>query len=102
MAIYHLHAQMVQRSKGESAVAGAAYRSGSLIYEESTGVTHDYRRKQGVEYSEIIAPEGAQSWVQDRHTLWNKVEAAEKRKDAQVARSNISTYKCAFYHPTGS
>jgi hypothetical protein len=27
MAIYHFHAKMVQRKKGESTVAGAAYRS---------------------------------------------------------------------------
>lgn len=86
MAIYHLHAQMVQRAKGESAVAGAAYRSGSLLYEESTGITHDYTRKHGVEHSEILAPDGAPSWVFDRHTLWNTVEASERRKDAQPAR----------------
>jgi Ti-type conjugative transfer relaxase TraA len=86
MAIYHLHAKVVQRAKGESSVAGAAYRSGSRIYEESTGITHDYTYKRGVEYSEILAPDGAPPWVFDRHTLWNTVEAAEKRKDAQVAR----------------
>jgi hypothetical protein len=66
MPIYHLHAQMVKRAEGESSVAGAAYRSGSLLYEESTGLTHDYTRKRGVEHSEILA--------------------AERRKDAQVAR----------------
>jgi Ti-type conjugative transfer relaxase TraA len=86
VAIYHLHAQMVKRAEGESSVAGAAYRSGSRLYEESTGLTHDYTRKRGVEHSEILAPDGAPSWVHDRHTLWNTVEAAERRKDAQVAR----------------
>src|ERR1700722_20970327 len=77
---------MVKRAEGESSVAGAAYRSGSRLYEESTGLVHDYTRKQGVEHSEILAPGGAPAWVQDRHTLWNTVEAAERRKDAQVAR----------------
>jgi Ti-type conjugative transfer relaxase TraA len=86
LAIYHLHAQMVKRAQGESSVAGAAYRSGSRLYEESTGITHDYTRKRGVEHSEILAPDGAPAWVYDRHTLWNTVEAAERRKDAQVAR----------------
>jgi hypothetical protein len=42
MAIYHFHAKMVQRKKGESTVAGAAYRSASKIYEQATGITHDY------------------------------------------------------------
>jgi Ti-type conjugative transfer relaxase TraA len=77
---------MVKRAEGESIVAGAAYRSGSSLYEESTGLTHDYTRKRGVEHSEILAPDGAPAWVFDRQTLWNTVEAAERRKDAQVGR----------------
>jgi Ti-type conjugative transfer relaxase TraA len=86
MAIYHFHAKMVHRAKGQSTVAAAAYRSGSKLYENSTGITHDYTNKRGVDHSEILAPEGAPAWVFDRHTLWNTVEASEKRKDAQVAR----------------
>jgi Ti-type conjugative transfer relaxase TraA len=86
MAIYHFHAKMVHRAKGQSTVAAAAYRSGSRLYEESTGITHDYTHKAGVEHTEILAPDGAPAWVFDRHTLWNTVEASEKRKDAQVAR----------------
>jgi len=77
---------MVQRNKGQSAVAAAAYRSGSLLIEESTGIAHDYTRKRGVEHSEILAPDSAPPWVFDRETLWNAVEQSEKRKDAQVAR----------------
>ena len=86
MAIYHFHAKMVHRAKGESSVAGAAYRSGSKLYEASTGITHDYTHKSGVEHSEILAPSGAPAWVFDRNTLWNTVESFETRKDAQVAR----------------
>ena len=86
MAIYHLSAKIVQRSSGQSAVAAAAYRSGSLLYEDATGITHDYTRKRGVAHSEILAPAGAPSWVFDRQSLWNTAEAAERRKDAQVAR----------------
>jgi Ti-type conjugative transfer relaxase TraA len=86
VAIYHLSAKMVQRDRGESVVAGAAYRSASLLHEERTGITHDYTRKHGVEHSEILAPEGAPAWVFDRSTLWNTVENIEKRKDAQLAR----------------
>jgi Ti-type conjugative transfer relaxase TraA len=86
LAIYHLTAKMVKRAEGRNAVAAAAYRSGSRLVEEATGITHDYSRKKGVEHTEILAPDGAPSWVFDRHTLWNAVEASEKRKDAQVAR----------------
>jgi Ti-type conjugative transfer relaxase TraA len=86
VAIYHFHAKMVQRKLGQSVVAGAAYRSGSKLYEQATGITHDYTFKAGVEHSEILAPAGAPEWMADRQTLWNAVEAAETRKDAQVAR----------------
>src|SRR6202789_571161 len=77
---------MVRRNLGQSTVAAAAYRSGSKLYENATGITHDYTHKRGVEHSEILAPADAPAWVFDRHTLWNTVEATEKRKDAQLAR----------------
>jgi hypothetical protein len=46
---------------------------------------HDYTRRSGVEDAFIVTPEGAE-WAQDRSALWNAAEAAEKRKDAKVAR----------------
>ena len=54
--------------------------------DERTGAVHDYTRKSDIQHSEILAPEGAPDWSQDRPALWNAVEAAERRKDAQVAR----------------
>src|SRR5882757_10475620 len=86
MAIYHLSAQIISRKEGRSAVAAAAYRAGENLYDERIGKVFDYTRKQGVEYSEILAPPEAPSWVHDRQSLWNAVERAEKRKDAQLAR----------------
>jgi Ti-type conjugative transfer relaxase TraA len=86
MAIYHQTTKLVKRSDGRNAVAAAAYRSGTSMYEEATGQTHDYSKKMGVEHSEILAPDNAPEWVFDRQMLWNQVEAAEHRKDAQVAR----------------
>ena len=86
MAIYHLSAKIVTRAKGQSVVASAAYRSASHLYDERLDETFDYTRKGGVEHKEILAPEGAPAWVFDRQALWNAVEKAEKRKDAQLAR----------------
>jgi len=37
-------------------------------------------------HSEILLPEGPPARLLDRATLWNEVEAGEKRKDAQLAR----------------
>lgn len=88
MAIYHFSAQVISRSAGRSATASAAYRSGGVIRDEREDTVFDYTRKGGVdrEASEILAPEGAPAWATDREALWNRVEASERRKDAQVAR----------------
>jgi MobA/MobL family len=86
MAIYHLSATVVQRSKGHSAVAGAAYRSGTVLHETRTMQTHDYQRKRGIVQSGILAPDNAPQWVYDREALWNRAEAAERQHNGQPAR----------------
>ena len=87
MALYHVHAQVVSRGSGASAVAGAAYRSRDTLTDERTGEAHDYRsRRDDLDGAEILTPQGSPAWAQDRARLWNAVEAAERRKDAQVAR----------------
>ena len=87
-AMFHLSVKPISRSTGRTATAAAAYRSGSLIVDERTGELHDYTRKRDVvqEGSGIVLPPGAPAWAEDRAALWNAAEAAEKRKDARVAR----------------
>ena len=86
MAIYHLSAKVIGRSQGRSAVAAAAYRSGGRLRDERQGAEHDYSRKRGVAHAEVLAPDDAPDWMSDRERLWNAVEAAERRRDAQLAR----------------
>ena len=86
MAIYHLRATMISRSAGRSAPGAAAYRSGELIHDARTGLVFDYRARSGVEHVEILAPDQSPEWVHDRSALWNHVEAAETRKNSQLAR----------------
>lgn len=86
MAIYHFTAKVIKRSHGRSAVAAAAYRSASVFTDQRQGQQFDYSDKSGVVHSEIILPEGAPEWMKDREALWNAAEAAERRRDAQVAR----------------
>ena len=82
---YHLSVKVFSRAKGQSATAAAAYRAAALIVDERTGDVHDYRKKQRVEFSEIVAPAGAPSWVYDRSILWNEAEKKE-RVNGCVAR----------------
>nr|WP_242656665.1 MobA/MobL family protein [Salipiger marinus] len=100
MAIYHLRATMISRSAGRSATAAAAYRSASHIEDHRTGLSFDYRARGGVDHVEILAPAHAPEWAQDRAALWNAVEAAETRKNSQVARE--SGWPCPLSWTTGS
>ncbi|WP_336975232.1 Ti-type conjugative transfer relaxase TraA [Sphingobium aromaticiconvertens] len=86
MAIYHFSAKVISRANGSSAVASAAYRSASELHDNRLGRDHDFSNKTGVVHSEILLPTGAPEHLSDRATLWNEVEAGEKRKDAQLAR----------------
>lgn len=86
MAIYHFSAKMIGRGAGRSAVAAAAYRAAERLHDERLGRAHDFTNKAGVVHSEVMLPEGAPEHLRDRETLWNEVEAVEKRKDAQLAR----------------
>jgi len=78
---YHCSVVVHSRAKGHSATAAAAYRSGSKIADERTGVVHDYTRRAGVEHSEIVTPTDAPAWAANRATLWNAAELAERNKD---------------------
>jgi ATP-dependent exoDNAse (exonuclease V) alpha subunit len=85
VAIYHLNAKVIGRSSGRSSVAAAAYRSGERLVDERTGLVHDYRRRGEIECW-IQAPEQTPEWAREREELWNRVEASEKRRDAQLCR----------------
>ena len=94
MAIYHFSAQIISRSNGSSSVGSSAYRSGEKIENERTGEVHDYTKKTGIEYTEILTPENAPEWASDRAKLWNQVEKIEKNKNSQLAREiNIALPK---------
>lgn len=86
MAIYHCSVKIIGRSSGKTSVGAAAYRAGEKLTNDYDGITHDYTRKNWVVFRNILLPENAQESFRDRGTLWNAVEAAEKAKDAQLAR----------------
>lgn len=94
MAIYHFSAKIISRSNGSSSVGSSAYRSGEKIENERTGEVHDYTRKSGIEYTEILTPLNAPNWASDRAKLWNEVEQIEKSRNSQLAREiNIALPK---------
>ena len=86
IAIYHCSIKIISRGKGKSAVAAAAYRSGEKLKSEYDGQSHDYTKKAGVAYTEIMLPANAPPEFADRSYLWNSVEKIEKSKNSQLAR----------------
>lgn len=86
MAIFHLSVKTVSRSAGRSAVAAVAYRTAERLVDQRTGELHDYRRKRGVEFTELFLPKSAPEWAHIREALWNAAEQAENRKNSTVAR----------------
>lgn len=86
MAIYHCSIKIGSKGKGQSAVAAAAYRSGSTLIDENTETVIDYSKKRGIIYSEIMLCKNAPPEYNDRQTLWNAVHRIEKASNAQVYR----------------
>ncbi|MES9907190.1 MAG: MobA/MobL family protein [Candidatus Thiodiazotropha sp.] len=68
------------RKKGHSATAASAYRAGEQIRCDKHERIHDYRNRTDIQFS-TFDPR-----FDSRQALWNKVERAEKNKNATVAR----------------
>ena len=81
MAIYQMNIKICGRSKGQSAVAAAVFRSGTKLKENETGLTYDYSNKDGIVFSEISLCYNAPAEYSDRETLWNAVHEIENKKN---------------------
>lgn len=86
MAIYHMNIKNISRAKGKTAIAAAAYRAGTILTDNETGITHNYAKKSEVTYTEIILPEHAPAEYANRETLWNEVQKIETQDRARLAR----------------
>src|SRR5476649_2243539 len=96
MALYHFSAKVLSRSS-RNTVRSLAYRAGCELYDERTGQTFNYENKP-VQHVELVLPKDAPEWAREIQALMKadrqkgvqafseRVEAAEKRIDAQVYR----------------
>ena len=67
----------------------AAYNCRAAITAERTGELYYFRHREAPEHHEVLLPEGAAERFRDIGALWNTAEAAERRRDAQVAREIV-------------
>ena len=71
-------------------MAAAAYNAGEKMYSERDHEwKHPHSSPERVVYREVMLPDNAPRAYADTQTLWNAVDAAEKRVDAQTARRMI-------------
>ena len=82
----HFNITITQRSKNQSAIAGAAYQSGETLFSEYDQKRKSYSEKRGIVYTEIMLPANAPPEYADRNTLWNAAEKIEKQWNSQLAR----------------
>lgn len=86
MAIYHMHLSNISRAKGSSACATLSYISGEKVYDERTGETYDYGRKERILKTGTLLPVCAPLEYRDAKKLFNVAEKNEKTKNARTAK----------------
>jgi hypothetical protein len=79
----HHEIQTIKRSQAHSATARVAYICRTTVRDERTGETHRYQDDGDLGAVHVVGFDG------DPEAFANALEAAEKRKDAQVGRSSI-------------
>ena len=99
VAITHFTPQIIGRADGRSAVLSAAYRHCAKMEHDAEARTVDYSAKRNLAHEEFLLPVDAPQWarvmIADRsvagaaEAFWNKIEAFEKRADAQFAKEFI-------------
>ena len=89
MAIYSFKMENISRGEGQSSVNSAAYRHRKVFFDNRTGEVCGRKtaHKKDLTFAQIFAPDNTPpDLIVDSETLWNAVEASEKRKDARLAK----------------
>jgi Ti-type conjugative transfer relaxase TraA len=89
MAIQFARARYISRASGGNAVRSAAYNERAAITSDRTGEVFYFKHRDAPAHHEVLLPDGAAARFADSAVLWNAAEAAERRKDAQVAREIV-------------
>lgn len=96
MAIYSLHISNVSRAKGSSSCATLSYITGQKIYEERTGETYSYGRRERVVTWGVILPNQAPEEFRNPEKLFNSIENFEKADNARTAKKIMAALPREF------
>ena len=78
--------QILKDKLSERSVSHRKNPSGEKLMDDRTGLVHDFTKKRGVVFTEVALPAHAPPEYADWNVLWNAVEKAEKKSNAQLAR----------------
>lgn len=91
MSYYNCDIEIVQRSKGNSVASKLSYICGVTLFDSYKG-KKCYKARDDIMYASIIPPKDCPPELLELQALCNAVNEAEKRKDAQTAR----TFMCSL------
>jgi hypothetical protein len=89
MAIFHLHIASYQRSRGRTAIGGAAYRRGLKATCQTSGKRFNFRTKSEVVFSEFVPAENDPTdytQLKNLINLFEVIERSEKHPRATLGR----------------
>lgn len=89
MAIYHLHIDSYRRSRGRTAIGGAAYRRGLKAACRTSGKRFNFRAKSEVVFSEFVPAQNDSTdytKLSNLLQLYEAIECAEKHPRATLGR----------------
>ena len=89
MAIQFARVERIGRSGGKNACCKSAYNAREVIRDQESNVTYSFKQRGGNAYHEILLPSHANAHFKDSKIFANAVEAAEKRKDAQLFKEYV-------------
>ncbi|MGJ9384143.1 MobQ family relaxase [Salipaludibacillus sp. CF4.18] len=86
MSYFMLSTKIITRSKNQSAVASASYRSNEELYSKEDDEYKRFKERSVDPVSFIMKPDHAPEWTLDREQLWNEVQEKEDKRNSRLAR----------------
>ena len=87
----HIPVSIIKRSEGCSAVAAAAYRSGTKLTNEWDGLTHDYTRKGGVVHGFHHSTDDGKYLIMGNGTQAFAIAAEQREQENYMRTAELST-----------
>lgn len=89
MAIQFARIEIVGRSSGGNACCKGAYNARTIVKDNKTNITYNFKHKGDNVYHAVLLPEHADKRFNSVAEFMNEVEHCEKRKDSQLLKDIV-------------